>query len=581
MAFSIRTKLLILMLGVLSLSFAIAVSVSLVSQRRNMTTSAQERLLTNTRMLDTMLRNTMLAGDPTILETTLDGLRELDAFETIDIYRVDGSVAFTNLDSDIAMDPLFQGALSSGEPVWRQIYADRIMQYFVPIPNEARCHICHNPSEPVRGVQVLTISFRDTLARINRSMLVLIGALAAALLGSVAALLRFGNSVIVRPIQAINAAIGSLKDGDLTQGVRLTQRDELGQLAISLTEFVEDFRGVIDHLKSSVGRTRTMSQNLSESSTTASAALVQIRTNVQGLTDKAETLDDEVSSTNKVALDVRTFISRVANLIADQAGAILRSSESVATMSTSVQKMASVAEEKFNVARGLEQRALSGRTQMNELTELVHLVADSAESTIQATSMIDAIAAQTNLLAINAAIEAAHAAEFGKGFAVVADEVRNLAESSGESVRHIESILTKVADEVERSKDTTTRTSEIFEEMVAEISEVAMSMAQLQESARDLATGSDSIVAALRSVLEMTEELKNSSGGLESEIENIAGSMETLALVSADSKSGMVEMSAGVNEIFTMIESVSEAGVQTAERVRDLEALVGRFRTES
>jgi methyl-accepting chemotaxis protein len=82
-------------------------------------------------------------------------------------------------------------------------------------------------------------------------------------------------------------------------------------------------------------------------------------------------------------------------------------------------------------------------------------------------------------------------------------------------------------------------------------------------------------------VLEMTEELKNSSGGLESEIENIAGSMETLALVSADSKNGMVEMSVGVDEIFSMIESVSEAGVQTADRVRDLEALVGRFRTES
>jgi len=146
MAFSIRTKL--LMLGVLFLSFAIAVSVSLVSQRRNMTTSAQERLLTNTRMVDTMLRNTMLAENTSIVETTLEGLRELDAVETIDIYRVDGSVAFTNLDSDIAMDPLFQDALSSGEPVWRQIYADRIMEYFVPIPNEARCHQCHDPSEP-------------------------------------------------------------------------------------------------------------------------------------------------------------------------------------------------------------------------------------------------------------------------------------------------------------------------------------------------------------------------------------------------------------------------------------------------
>ena len=106
------------------------------------------------------------------------------------------------------------------------------------------------------------------------------------------------------------------------------------------------------------------------------------------------------------------------------------------------------------------------------------------------------------------------------------------------------------------------------------------SMAQLQESARELANGSDAVVTALGAVLDMTTELRQSSGGLETEIEKIAGSMETLSDVSTDSKNGMMEMSVGIREIFAMIESVSDAGTQTDERVQKLESLVARFKTE-
>ena len=584
--FSIQFKLLFVITGLLVLAIVISVVISVVTQRRNLNRSVEDALLTNTKLLDLVLRNTMLAGEVSTMVNNLESFQEIEDFEEIKIFRSDGSVAFSEIEGSeaerqaILNNENFKKVLETEKPVSVQLTKNSEMEYFFPIMKTADCSVCHPGEETIRGIEYFRISFRESVSRINRATWILIGSLFVVALICGAVLIPFARRIIVKPLVLIQEIITNLKNGDLTKKIEFKSNDELGDLARVFGEFIDSFNDIVKQLKSVIGKTRRMSADLAESSAQSTAAMEEIRVNVEGIKDKTVTLDAEVVRSNQSASGVKDFISNVVDLINDQAAAINESSSSIEQMSASIQNIAKVAEEKLKIASELESGAHAGENEMDETTELIKMVAESANATMEMTNVIDGIASQTNLLAVNAAIEAAHAVEYGKGFAVVADEVRNLAESSGESAKDIKRTLTEVADYISRSEQSTGRSGKIFTDIVRGITKVSESMAELQNATRELASGSSQILGSLKILLELTGEVKASSSGMDSEIEKITASMERLTLVSADAKTGMEEISVGIREVYTSAEQVSKTGIENSEGATLLEELIDRFKVD-
>ncbi len=383
--------------------------------------------------------------------------------------------------------------------------------------------------------------------------------------------------MVLKPLAGYVAVFQKAATGDLTVRANARSQDEIGKVAGFFNDFIASLEGMVDEVRAVTETASSISEELAASSEETAASLHEIRANTEGMKNKIVHLDTEVGSSARSAADVREFIARLAELIQAQAAAITESSASIEEMSASIGNIAKASEEKLRIANELETTALDGQAEMEETEQVIKKVADSATVIMEMIQIIQDIASKTNLLAMNAAIEAAHAGDFGKGFAVVADEIRNLAESSAESARAITDSLGEVAEYIKVSESSTARTGEVFSRIVAQIKDVASSMSEMKNATQELSIGAKQILEALGSLVATTEEVKSSSREMSERVGTITEAMDRVSGISADTKMGMEEITIGITEIFKAAEAIAEAGNRNSLSVKRLKELLARF----
>lgn len=447
------------------------------------------------------------------------------------------------------------------------------------------CHNSHSLSPKrnwilgdVRGVLEAIISIDAQMAgnrEVTFSIIAILCLVFIAIFLVIFLLVR--NSIVYR-IKRLVKVGKSVANGDLTDQLVIKSTDEVGVLAGHFNDFIAFLNDMISQIKQITDDAIDISSDLSSTSEETAAALEEMGSNIQNMQVKTSHLDKEIDIANKSAYEEKEFISNVVELINSQASAITESSASIKQMSSSIQNIAKISEAKLDMAYELQEKASAGEAEMKKTAEIIKKVTDSTHFIMDMIVVINNIAEKTNLLAMNAAIEAAHAGSAGKGFAVVADEIRKLAESSRKNSTEISKSLKGVIEYIHVSEESTEKTEAFFIDIVDGTKEVSISMLEMKTGLQELSIGNNQIMDALAILVKITNDVKSSSNEINKKVEKITESMKNVRLISSDAKNGMEELTTGIAELNKSAENISHSGMKNNETILKLEELVNQFK---
>jgi methyl-accepting chemotaxis protein len=220
-----------------------------------------------------------------------------------------------------------------------------------------------------------------------------------------------------------------------------------------------------------------------------------------------------------------------------------------------------------------------GRTGLQDVAADIQEIARESEGLLEINAVMENIASQTNLLSMNAAIEAAHAGEAGKGFAVVADEIRKLAESSGEQSKTIGTILKKIKNSIDKISDSTNNVLNKFEAIDSGVKIVSEEETNIRHAMEEQGAGSKQILAAIGQLTDVTHMVKGESAGILQGSKGVIEGSRTLEQVTREITNGMNEMAVGAEQINIAVNQVNELSGRNRNNIDILVQEVALFKT--
>ena len=385
-----------------------------------------------------------------------------------------------------------------------------------------------------------------------------------------------------KPLTAVQHNIEEISEGegDLTKVLKIKNKDEVGLLSISFNTFVNKLKHIIINLKNTIGKAITVKENLTNSANETASSIVEINSNVESIKGQINNLDNFVSETSTSVNNITEGIKILDDLISDQSSSVEESTASVHEMVSSIDYVAKITDSKKETTERLVLTVKDGGEKLSNTTSIVDEIYGSIGHVAEMVEIINGIVSQTNLLAMNAAIEAAHAGEAGKGFSVVADEIRKLAESSGSNSQEIARVLNEMMDRIREASTSAQETSVSFTEINNEVKGVATALNEISISTIELSTGGKEILEAMKLLNDVSSNVKTQSSSMETDANNIHKSVETLQRISSEVLHGMGEIAAGTEDVTNAMADVSSLSNELGDVITDLDSEANKFITK-
>jgi methyl-accepting chemotaxis protein len=393
-------------------------------------------------------------------------------------------------------------------------------------------------------------------------------------------ILWFVAASIAKPIKTVSNTLSIIAEGeaDLTKRIRIERNDEIGRLSESYDKFVGKLADIVDTVKKASSGLEVSIKDLSASAVNSSASLNEISSNLKSMKTQIESQGSCINNSEEAVQGILSLITSMENTIDAQNQAIANSSSAIEQMMGNISSVSGTMEHLHSNFLQLKDVTMIGKNKLQSFAEKVMMISEQSANLMETNNTIANISSQTNLLSMNAAIEAAHAGASGSGFSVVADEIRKLAEQSAKQSHETSTKLKDIKQIIDELVTASGEAEASFSSILDGITNVDTLESEVSQAMGEQNTGSQHILTAIDGLKSVSVQVTDTSEQMSKKAERVQETMKQLLNISGEIQNSIGEISVGTENINQEINTVAEKSRDSIQHIDSLIQETIRFK---
>ena len=385
---------------------------------------------------------------------------------------------------------------------------------------------------------------------------------------------------VLKPIKNLNKEVFELSsgDGDLTKRIPIRGNDEMATLGGNLNSFIEKTESILIALQNSIKEVNVIKDGTINSISENSVATTEVSANTQSIVGQVTSLDNQVQGAEASVKRLDKSVSLFENQVMDQVANVEQTTAAVTEMIGSISNLSSIAQGRRRGTEELITKIKEGDKVVQKSVSSVQDINNDIDNILGMVKIISGIASQTNLLAMNAAIEAAHAGEAGRGFAVVADEIRKLAETSRTQSESISGVLSQTVNNIKNAAEASNFTQAIYKDIQSEFNVLIDAFTEISDNSNELDIGGKQILETMDNLNVGSQKLDSESSELKSVNSEMITVMSNLSQISLSINDSIKEINVGMKDIANGIENMNTLSGSLNESMTSAEGHLHKFK---
>jgi len=385
---------------------------------------------------------------------------------------------------------------------------------------------------------------------------------------------------ITKPIITVTNTLKDISqgEGDLTRTIPIKGNDEISDMSRYFNLTLEKIKKLIVSIKNQSSVLSDTGNELASNMTETASAMNEITANIQSIKGRMINQSSSVTETGASMEQITANIDRLNGYVEKQSDNVAQSSSAIEEMLANIKSVTQTLVRNGESVNELTSASELGRASLQKAADDIQEIARESEGLLKINKVMKDIASQTNLLSMNAAIQAAHAGNAGKGFGVVAEEIRKLAESSDEQSKIISSTLKKIKSSIDKLSESTQNTLARFEVIDTDVRTVSDQEEVIRNAMEEQNEGSKNILEAVSRLNDITGHVKEESSRMIMNSREVINESRNLDNVTHEITGGVNEMATGAQQVNTAVNKINDISAKNRENIDLLVKEVSMFK---